>query len=221
VRALVKLEQVLPSHLRRRVRALQTSTLTLAPGGPGGPQVDPQHLTVVAAACRDRERLRFAYVARDQTQSRREVEPDSLVNVGRRWYLVAWDCGRTDWRTFRLDRVTKPASTGVRFTPRALPAKDAAAYVAQSLKSAPARYEARVTVHAPAAAVRGRRWGGATVEPIDDQRCTFRTGDDNLDWLAMRVAMLEWEYEVHEPPELVERLRALGGRIARAVASGQ
>jgi predicted DNA-binding transcriptional regulator YafY len=216
VRALVKLEQVLPAHLRRRVRALQASTMTLAPGG-DGPQVDPQHLTVIAAACRDHERLRFAYRARDDKQSRREVEPHSLVNAGRRWYLVAWDRGRGDWRTFRLDRLTRPASADVRFAPRALPAKDAAAYVAQSLKSAPARYEARVTVHAPAAELSRRRWLGGKVERIDDERCELRTSDDNLDWLAVRIAMLGHEFEVHEPPELIERLRAVGDRIGRAM----
>jgi predicted DNA-binding transcriptional regulator YafY len=216
VRALVKLEQVLPSHLRRRVRALQTSTMTLAYGG--GPEADPQHLTVIAAACRDRERLRFAYRARDNTETRREVEPESLVNVGRRWYLVAWDCGREGWRTFRLDRLSRPASTGVRFEPRKLPAKDGAAYVAQSLQSAPARYEARVTVNAPADELRARRWLGGTVEPLGDDRCELRTSDDNLDWLAMRIAMLGHDYEVHEPPELVERLREVAARIERATA---
>src|SRR6185503_2979066 len=126
VRALVKLEQVLPAHLRRRVRALGSATV--APPMPG-PTVDPQHLTVIAAACRDSECLRFAYKARDETETRRDVEPHSVVNAGRRWYLVAWDRGRDDWRTFRVDRIAKPASTGVRYTPRTLPAPDAAAYV--------------------------------------------------------------------------------------------
>jgi len=214
VRALVKLEQVLPSHLRHRVRALQTATMTLPAGGP---TVDPQSLTVIAAACRDSERLRFAYRGRDGASSRREVEPHSLVNLGRRWYLVAWDRGREDWRSFRVDRLTGPAVTGVRFTARELPAEDAATYVTRSISSAPTRYDARVTVHAPADAVRARvpsGWG--TIEPIDDRRCEYRTGDDDLDWLALRVAMLDAELEVHEPPELVERLRALGRRLGRA-----
>src|ERR671937_2893620 len=121
VRALVKLEQVLPAHLRRRVGALGSATVT-PPGT--GPMVDPQELTVIAAACRDSECLRFAYRSRDGTESRREVEPHSLVNLGRSWYLVAWDRRRKDWRTFRIDRLAKPASTGVRFVSRKLPAKD-------------------------------------------------------------------------------------------------
>ena len=215
VRALVKLEQVLPSHLRRRVQALGSSTMTLP--FRGGPQVDPQHLTVIAAACRDRERLRFGYTARDSSESRREVEPHSLVNAGRRWYLVAWDCGREDWRSFRVDRLARPAATGVRFEPRELPARDAAAYVGQSLAAAPARYDATVTVEATAEELSSRRWVGGTVEPIDDERCLYRTSDDNLDWLAIRVVMIGHEIDVHGPPELIERLRELGGRITRAI----
>jgi predicted DNA-binding transcriptional regulator YafY len=214
VRALVKLEQVLPAHLRRRVRALQSATMTLPAGGP---TVDPQTLTTIAAACRDCESVRFAYRGRDGTASRREVEPHSLVNLGRRWYLVAWDRGRRDWRTFRIDRLSGPASTGVRFAPRELPGKDAATYVSQRLSAAPNRYEARVTLHAPAETIRKRvspHWGH--IEPIDDQRCEYRTGDDDLDWLAVRVAMLGVDFDVHEPPELADHLRLLARRLARA-----
>jgi predicted DNA-binding transcriptional regulator YafY len=213
VRALVKLEQVLPAHLRRRVQALQAATQTLQVYG--GPQVDPQCLTVIAAAVRDRERVRFDYTARDRAGSRREVEPHSLVNAGRRWYLVAFDRGRDDWRTFRVDRIAGPASTGARFHPRVLPAKDAAAFVAQSLQSYPSRYEARVTVECPAAELQGRRWLGGDVTAIDDHRCELRTSDDNLDWLAMRIAMLASPYTVHGPPELIERLRAIAAGIDR------
>ncbi len=132
VRALVKLEQVLPSRLRRRVAALGQATITM-PGG--GPTVDPQDLTTLAACCRDLECLRFAYTGRDGAESRREVEPHSVVNLGRRWYLVAWDRKREDWRTFRVDRLERPASMGVRFTARKLPAKDAAAYVTESIRA--------------------------------------------------------------------------------------
>jgi predicted DNA-binding transcriptional regulator YafY len=217
VRALVKLEQVLPSHLRRRVQALQNATMTLQVYG--GPQVDPQCLTLLAAACRDHERVRFAYTARDKAGSRREAEPHALVNAGRRWYLVAWDCGRTDWRSFRVDRIAKPASTGMRFTPRKLPAKDAAEYVSNSLQSYTARYEARVTIDAPASQFEGRRWLGE-VTPLDEHRCEVRTSDDNLQWLAMRIAMIEADYEVDGPPELIERLQAIARGITRATGDG-
>jgi predicted DNA-binding transcriptional regulator YafY len=216
VRALVKLEQVLPAHLRRRVGALGAATFTLPPAGP---TVDPQHLTVIAAACRDRERLRFGYRRRDGTQSRREVEPHSLLNQGRRWYLVAFDRGREDWRTFRVDRMSKAAATGVRFAPRKLPAKDAAAYVEQSITAAPNRFEAVVTLHAAAHEVESRvpsYWG--SIKPLDTHTCEYRTGDDDLRWLALRIATLGVDFEVHAPPELLEHLRALGARIARATS---
>jgi predicted DNA-binding transcriptional regulator YafY len=219
VRALVKLEQVLPAHLRRRVRALQSATMTLPAGGP---TVDPQALTVVAGACRDSELVRFAYEDRDGAASRREVEPHSLVNLGLRWYLVAWDRGRSDWRTFRVDRLTRPAATGVRFRPRELPAKDAADYIAQSMSAWKQRYEARVTLHAAADAIRARvprHWG--SVEAIDDATCEYRTGDDDLDWLALRIAMLGVDFEVQEPPELREHLRAIARRLDRAAAIGR
>ncbi len=214
VRALVKLEQVLPAHLRRRVGALGSATIAPAVDGP---TVDPRHLTTIAAACRDAECLRFAYRSRDGTESRREVEPHSLVNLGRRWYLAAWDRRREDWRSFRVDRLARPASTGVRFDPRKLPARDAAAYVKQSIAGAPTRYEARVTLHAPVEQIAGRfaaRWG--TIEEKGANSCEFRTGDDDLGWLALRIAMLGVDFEVHEPPELAEHLRTLAGRLRRA-----
>jgi predicted DNA-binding transcriptional regulator YafY len=217
VRALVKLEQVLPSHLRRRVNALQTATVTLATSGP---TVDPETLTAIAGACRDLERLRFAYRGRDKTESRRCVEPHTLVNLGRRWYLVAWDCDREDWRTFRVDRLGLLSPAGTRFTPRDLPNNDAAAYVAANLSGAPSRYQARVTLHAPAEQVAERSlFLGSTVEAIDDQTSELRTSDDSLDWLAVRVAMLGVDFEVHEPPELVERLHELAARFERAASA--
>lgn len=215
VRALVKLEQVLPSHLRRRVNALQSVTDTFVGSGP---TVDPECLTVIAGACRDVERLRFAYRARDTAESRREVEPLRLVTLGRRWYLVAWDPSREGWRTFRVDRISEPQHTGVRFTPRALPGDgDAAAFVMRNLSGAPYRYRARVTVHASAETITASHHPGQ-VTAIDDGRCELRASDDHLDWLAMKIAMLGVDFEVHEPPELVVRMRELGVRMTRSVA---
>ncbi len=214
VRALVKLEQVLPAHLRRRVRALGSATFT-SPAA--GPMVDPQHLTTIATACRDRECLRFHYQSRHGAHSRREVEPHSLVNHGRRWYLIAWDRNREDWRTFRIDRLTKPGSSGVRFTPRTLPAKTPAAFIAQSITSSPNRFEARVTLHAAAEEIAPRvpaYWG--TIKPIDAHTCEYRTSGEDLSWLAVRIAMLGVDFELHEPPELLEHLHLLAMRLTRA-----
>ena len=214
VRALVKLEQVLPAHLRRRVSALGGATATL-PGS--GPTVDPQDLTTIASACRDRERLRFAYRSRDGADSRRLVEPQSIVNFGRRWYLVAWDRDREDWRTFRVDRLRSPAPAGGRFEPRPLPdGTDPAAFVAAGLPEASQAHEALVVVDCPAAELRERPGLWGSVEPIDGSTCEYRTADDNLDWLAMRIAMLPWDFEVRGPPELIARLRSLRERIDRA-----
>jgi predicted DNA-binding transcriptional regulator YafY len=218
VRALVKLEQVLPKHLRRRVQALGSATVSQPMDGP---TVDPQHLSVIAAACRDTERLRFAYRSRDGTESRREVEPHAVVNLGRRWYLLAWDRRREDWRSFRIDRLARPASTGVRFTARTLPATDAAAFVSESIMGAPNRFEAHVTLRVGADEMARRvpaHWG--TIQPIDANTCEYRTGDDDLGWLALRVAMLGVDFTVHEPPELVEHLSVLAERLERAVSSG-
>ncbi len=214
LRALVKLEQVLPARLRRRVSALGSATVTLPAEGP---VVDPAGLTTLASAARDGERVRFAYHGRDGVDSRREVEPHSLVNLGRRWYLVAWDCGRQDWRTFRVDRLTRPASTGVRFAARDVPWEDAADYVAQRLSAAPNRYEARVILHAPAEAMRRHLpspWG--TIEPVDERTCEYRTGDDDLDWLALRILMFRVDFEVDGAPEVKEHLRELAQRLERA-----
>jgi predicted DNA-binding transcriptional regulator YafY len=209
---------VLPAHLRRRVAALG-SAMVVPP--PGGPTVDPQELTTIAAACRDCECLRFDYASRDGTATRRHVEPHALVNRGRRWYLVAWDRHREDWRTFRVDRLERAAATGPRFTIRPLPAEDAAAFVEQNITGASRRYEARLTVHASADDVKQRLpFLGGALTPIGPQRCEYRASDDNLEWLAIRVAMLGVDVDVHEPPELVAELRALAQRMGRAASAG-
>ena len=214
VRALVKLEQVLPSHLRRRVQALTAATQTL--NVYGGPTVDPQTLTVLAAAVRDHERVRFAYTRATARAPQRETEPHSLVNAGRRWYLVAFDCGREDWRTFRVDRIEGPprpacASTRASCPPRTPPRSSRS-------RCSPTRRATRRASRSSARPRRceGRRWLGGDLTPLGEQRCELRTSDDNLDWLAMRIAMIPAPYTVHEPPELVERLRAIAERIVGA-----
>jgi predicted DNA-binding transcriptional regulator YafY len=214
IRALVKLEQVLPAHLRRRVAALKSAT-SAAPGA--GPTVDAGHLTTIATACRDGECLRFAYSSRDGVDTRREVEPLSLVNLGRRWYMVAWDRGRDDWRTFRIDRIARPATTGARFAPRPLPETDAAAFVKKSIRGAWSRFEARLVVHASAEDLARRlpHLAGA-LEPLGDDRCAYTASDENLEWLALRIAMLGADVDVTGPPELKTQLRAMARRLRRA-----
>ncbi len=216
VRALVKLEQVLPSHLRRRVNALHSYTVPLAGSGP---TVNAEMLTVIAGACRDHERLRFGYSGRDGASSRRLVEPHSLVSTGRRWYLLAWDTGRLDWRTFRVDRIDGRVTTDRRFEPREPPDPDVAAYVSRGLSSATYRYTARVTLHCPMSAIAERvpSYYG-TLSELDDDRCELRSSADSLDLLAVWIALLGVEFEVHEPPELIAHLETAAARIGRAAA---
>ncbi|MQA83349.1 MAG: WYL domain-containing protein [Streptosporangiales bacterium] len=222
VRALAKLEQVLPSRLRRRVGTLGTAMATIPLLAGDGPTVDPGHLTALAAAITNHERLRFGYRAVDGTESTRLVEPHRLVSAGRRWYLVAYDNYRDDWRIFRVDRVQQPRPTGVRTAPRELPAEDAATYVTSKLYSLAPTYRAVATLHAPIEEVTGRLGGTAgELEPIDGHSCRLRSGADTLEWLAFRLVLLGCEFEVHEPPELAEYLRALGGRVTRAAGDAR
>ena len=214
VRALTKLEQVLPSRLRRRVNAVGSATV---PYARSGPVVDAETLAVIAGCCRDHERLRFAYRSHDGDSSRRLVEPHRLVHTGRRWYLVAWDVAREDWRTFRVDRIGPKLSTDRTFPPREPPAEDIAAYVSQAVSAARDRYQARVILRAPLAEVAPRvPQTVGTLEPIDEHTCLLRTGSDWLGGLAVYVADIGVDFEVLEPPEFVEQVRRLAGRFGRA-----
>ncbi len=215
VRALAKLQQVLPARLRRRVSAFQSYALAVpAPG----PRIDPDLLTVIAAACRDHERLRFDYTAHSGAVSRRSVEPYRLVNDRRRWYLVAWDTDRDDWRTFRADRIRPRTPAGPRFTPRPLPPdREIADRVARGAAEATWRYRARVIVHAPAAHVRARLPVPVEVEVLDENRCAFTPGSDHPELLALYLGMLGADFTIADSPELVAALRTLTGRYQRAI----
>jgi predicted DNA-binding transcriptional regulator YafY len=214
MRALAKLEQVLPSRLRRRVRALGTYTVP-TPGA--APTVDPEVLATIAAACRDRERLRFGYRSYEGAPSRRTVEPHRLVQLGRRWYLVAWDADRADWRSFRVDRIATRPTPGARFPARKPPPGGAAAFVAKGAMDARNRWHADVVLHAPLAVVSARvpRTVG-TLEAIDEGTCRLHTGADWLGSLAIYIAAIGVDFEVIEPPELIDELRVLADRFRRA-----
>ena len=220
VRALAKLENILPSRLRRRVSALAAYTVPIPPDSPA-PPIDPGVLTLLASACRDHEQLRFGYRSHDGTVTVRAAEPHRLVTWGRRWYLVAWDTGRDGWRTFRVDRIEPRTPAGPRFTPRELPGDgDIAAYVARGVSSAGFRFQARVTVHAPAAVVAARISPAVgTVEAVDSRSCVLVTGADSAETVAVYLSLLDLDFEVSEPPELVARLRTLAARYGRACAA--
>ena len=214
VRALAKVQQVLPARLQRRVTAL---TSFIEPLAYTGPVVDAEVLSLIAGACRDCEKLRFRYRARDGAGSQREVEPHRLVHTGRRWYLAAWDTDRNNWRTFRVDRIEQRPVTGLRFTPRAAPDGDFAAYVSRSVSTAGYDYQAVILFHAPLEKAAERIPAAAgKLEAVDEHTCLLRTGATSLEMLSMYLAWTGFEFEVREPPELIERMRAVADRFRRA-----
>ncbi|AIG79380.1 Hypothetical protein AJAP_32830 [Amycolatopsis japonica] len=216
LRALAKLEQVLPSRLRRRVNALQAYTVPVPRDEPG-PRVTAETLTVLTACCRDHEVLRFGYRTHDGSESVRKVEPYRLVNWGRRWYLVAWDLDRGDWRTFRVDRLTPRIPTGPRFTARELP-EDVTDRVRRGVSSAAWRYQADVTVHASAEEVTARiNPAVGTVEAVDANTCVLHTGADSIETMAVHLGLLNAPFHVTEPPQLVDYLRELADRYRDAI----
>jgi len=215
VRALAKLEQVLPHRLRRRVSTLADYTVRVSIDR--GPTVDPAVLTTIASACRDHERLRLDYTDHHGSATIRTVEPDRMVNWGRKWYLVAWDVDRADWRTFRVDRISPRTPTGPRFTPRPAPYDDIAVYVSGRVSAAAWRYQARILLHAPVARITERiNHTVGLVEPVDDDTCVLTTGGDTLDSLAVYLGLLGVDFEILDPPDLVEHVRMLADRYRRA-----
>jgi predicted DNA-binding transcriptional regulator YafY len=226
VRALAKLEQMLPARLRDRAGAVGRATVPLTGAAP---EVDADVLTTIARACRSRERLAFSYRRGPAAEiTARLVEPHQLVQAGNRWYLVARDTERDDWRTFRVDRIAAPRGTGQRFVPRDPP--DAAAFVANAVTTAPYRYRARVLIRAPAGqvAVEVPPTVGV-VEPApapagvfaadggDGQSCSILTsGSDSLDALTWHLSRIGYDFAVLEPPELAERVEAVADRLQRA-----
>ncbi|GAA1558247.1 YafY family protein [Actinomadura kijaniata] len=216
LRALAKLDQVMPPRLRAEVRAVHGATEILVDPGV---QVDAELLTTLARACRDAVRVRFRYTGRDGAERERTVEPVRMVATGRRWYLMAWDVDRDDWRTFRLDRMREATATTWRFRAREHP--DPVAYVRRSVTEAPYRHLARIRLHAPPERV--RELVPPQVGRVEDDRdgwCVLVVGGDDLDWLAVRVARLGFEAQVLEPPELREAAAGLALRLAAMTGTG-
>jgi predicted DNA-binding transcriptional regulator YafY len=212
LRALAKLEQVLPARLRARTDAIQQATVALPRTAPA---VDPGLLATLATACRDARALEFGYRSRDGQPSQRRAEPYRLVHTGYRWYLVARDAGRDDWRTFRVDRIEPPVTPGARFTRHDPP--DAAALVAHAVTTAPYRYRVKALVHAPVAAVAEHITPTAGIlEPAGPDRCLLRTGVEVLDMMLFHLAGLGAEVQILEPPELIGRARELSAWLHRA-----
>ncbi|KRC61759.1 hypothetical protein ASE14_13145 [Agromyces sp. Root81] len=225
--ALAKIEQVLPPALRRRIEALQSHAAT-GPGWPGSsrsgrpaPEVDSELLGLLALGCRDSERLRFTYTDAAGEASARVVEPYRLVPVARRWYLLAWDRQREDWRTFRLDRMSEVFPTRVRFEPRPMSDDDARARVEAAVRWRDRSVKARVVAELPQAAlVEHLGWYGRDVVAIDAEHCAWPLEADSVENLSMALMWLPRgvRYRVDGPPELLDFLAMQAQRFAEASA---
>jgi len=217
VQALSKVLSLMPPRLRRQMDAVASHTDAPGPWE-GAPVFDAAILTTLAQACRDSELLRFDYTAREAEVTHRRVEPLRLVSLGRRWYLVAWDRDRTDWRSFRLDRISAPEPTGQRFRARDLPAADALAFVQQGIRRMPQRYVVRVRLAMAADDLASRvgRWGTFT---SDGDGCLLEMNVDDLDWPVMVVAGSGAEFVVESPPELAEKVAEVGARFSRTASA--
>jgi predicted DNA-binding transcriptional regulator YafY len=214
LRALGKLDQVLPARLRRRVGTLRGS---IAAAGTAAPVVDADLLVAISAACRDHERLRFTYRALAGEVLPRDVEPHQIVHLGRFWYLVAWDRERDAWRTFRLDRFEGTPRTDRRFRPRPAPPGGFAAYVARARSAARDRWQAEVVLHGSLAELAQRvPPAHGTLTALGAERCLLRAGADWLGALAVHVAMIGVDFEVRSPPELAAEVDQLADRFDRA-----
>ncbi|MBC9715307.1 YafY family transcriptional regulator [Streptomyces sp. TRM66268-LWL] len=220
VRALAKLEQVLPNRLRRRVSTLNAFTVPMLRSARTS-AVDPSVLTELAGVCRDSERLRFEYRDHSGSSTRRTVEPHRLVCTERRWYLVAWDVDRQDWRTFRADRITPKPPHGPRFAPREAPAEDLAAYVSKGVSTRAYNAQATIRLHTTAEEAAERiSPSTGVIEAETDSTCILRTGAGSLDVMVIHVMLMGYEFEVVEPAELTEHIRRSRDRLSRALERG-
>ena len=211
MRALVKLEQLMPAGLRKRVGAFSSATLSL---GRARVAVSADLLVVLAGACRDERKLSFEYTGHDRVGSTREVEPLRLVHSGHGpWYLVAWDLAREDWRTFRADRIQGAPRVGERFVPRP-PPDDLGRYVSHAISTAPYAWTARVRLAGDPAALAGRvpSWCGV-VSPDG----VLTTGANSVEALVAQLVHVNLDFELMEAPEEVRaHLALVAGRLAPA-----
>jgi predicted DNA-binding transcriptional regulator YafY len=213
LRALSKLDQVMPARLRSQVAAVHQATVTL--GDTTETPVDPEVLMTLARASRDHEHVDAGYVDLHGNATARRLEPYQLVTTGRRWYLLCYDRDKADWRSLRLDRMSDVAARGTTFTPREAP--DAATYVRRAISSSPYPYVARVRYHAPCDTVaQCFPTSSVHVEPDGPDACILTTGADDPHRMVPWLAMPGCDFEVLEPPEVIAAVRAVAERIARA-----
>ena len=219
VDTLAKVIQVLPPRLRRRAEDVAQMTQT-ADWSESTASADPSVLATIATVARNSERLEFSYRDRTGTKEDRRVEPIRLVMLGRRWYLVAYDLTRHDWRTFRVDRVAAPRSTGAQFRPRSVPNGDAAEFVRSSIQVATTRWEIVVEADTDGDEARRRVGQRAVVTDLGPGRCRLAIASDWFDWPTMMLASLDAEFRVVSPLEFRTHLATVGGRFGRSARRG-
>lgn len=217
-RALAKIEQVLPGRLRRRLDALRASIVRAADAGP---RIEISVVDTLAAACAEHRIAHFGYEDHAGQASRRAAEPHRLVLVGPRWYLAAWDQGRRDWRTFRVDRISPPIELGAGFVPRPMPEDDAAAYVTRAVSTGGNRIQARVVLHVPLGAARRKippQYG--TLTAIDARRCRLVTRPASPDGVVIWLGLSGLAFTIEGPPELSRCVRQVRDRLGRRAGAG-
>ncbi len=216
IRALSKLDQVLPDRLRRRIRAITSNLSTVAWAEEGESRIDVDVLALLGQACRDSEEVRFAYRRRDGEISDRLVQPHHLVSITRRWYLLGFDVRRDDWRTFRLDRLSDLRLAGARFALRPIPGSDPAAFVSRSLGSIPQPHEATVTFHVPSETIGSAMpWLVDELEIVDADTCRLRVRAETEEQLAFRVvaAARHAPISVDASASVSSMVREIGARL--------
>jgi predicted DNA-binding transcriptional regulator YafY len=218
VRALTKVLQVMPPRLRHRAKTVATATVSATPFDG---VIDPEILTALASAAANGERVRFGYADWQGRTTTRHVEPVKLVALSRRWYLVAFDLDRTDWRTFRADRIAQPHATGGRAAHRELPGGDVNTYLAEARAAMAPVVRGDVILNLSLADAEARlrdSLGDGRIEAWAHGRTRWCTHADTVPWLASQILHLGCEFEVCGPPELSKYLRELADRIVRAVS---
>lgn len=213
LRALSKLDQVMPARLRSQVTAVHDATVTLTSPS-SDPPVEPDVLMTLARASRDHEHVSAGYVDIRGNATQRRLEPYQLVTTGRRWYLLAYDRDRQDWRSLRLDRMSEVRALGTTFVARDAP--DAATYVRRSISSSPYRYVARVRYQAPEEVVAQHfPPAAASIEPDGPDACIVTSGADDPERMVLYFATVGYDFEVLEPPEVVRAVAAVAQRLCR------
>lgn len=216
ISALAKIVQVLPAGIRRRVSGLSSVAGPLESNR--ATITDVTVLTTIALAARDTDTLEFAYQGIRSEPGQRTAQPHHIVNFEHRFYLVAWDTDRGDWRTFRIDRITAPRCIGRRFAARRLPIDDPLEFVRSQFGTVPATYRVHATVYAPAARIREEIAHYGVVEQVDDESCEVFIAAESIDWAVFCLCALDDPFLIHGPPEATDHVRRWADRLHRAVA---